>query len=447
MPGKILIIDDEKKMCVVLKTALENTDLSVTTADNGQAALAACERERFDMVLTDIKMPGLSGLDVLQKVKSAYPETEVLLMTAYADTQTAVKAMKMGAYDYLIKPFEIDELRHKIAQILEKGRLRAENRNLRARIQTRYSIENMVGKSGAMQRVYELVHKVAESDATVLIYGESGTGKELVAGAIHQLSRRDQPFVAVNCSALPESLLESELFGHEKGAFTGADWQKPGRFELAAQGTLFLDEIGDISPAIQIKLLRVLQEKEFMRLGGTQTLSLQARLVAATNRDLEKAVQEKIFRQDLYYRIHVFPIVLPPLRERREDIADLVSHFLRQQGLPPDGIEKNALDLLLEYPWPGNVRELENAVERASIMAGTRSIRSSDLPPHLRGETHNLLSLEKTKRVPTLEEMEKTLIRRALEENDGNKSHAAKTLGISRRQLYSKMQRLGLPIK
>jgi DNA-binding NtrC family response regulator len=444
LQGKILIIDDERRMCAVLKAALEDKGLAVTTANSGEAALAAFAVDQFDVVISDIKMPGMNGLQVLEKVKQQSPDTEVLLMTAYADAQTAVEAMKMGAFDYLIKPFEIDELRIKIGQILEKGRLKEENRDLKFQLKKRFSLENMIGKSGAMQKVYQLVEKVAHSDASVLVRGESGTGKELVAQAIHQLSKRDsEPFVAVNCGALPESLLESELFGHERGAFTGAEKQRPGRFELAGKGTIFLDEIGDITTATQIKLLRVLQAHEIVRLGGIETIRIQARTIAATNRNLEEAVKSSQFREDLYYRINVFPIFLPPLRDRKEDVPDLVTHFLQRQNTAPDAIKAAALKLLMQYAWPGNVRELENVIERALIMAGGNAITVNDLPPHIRGEAEMPISLRLNEdELLTIDEMERRMIRKALAKTEGNKTKAAKLLGITRRQIYSMMERL-----
>ncbi len=442
--GKILIIDDERRMCAVLKTALEDKGYAVTTANSGEAAMAAFTIDQFDVVISDIRMPGMNGLEVLERVKQSSPDTEVLLMTAYADAQTAVDAMKKGAFDYLIKPFEIDELRIKVQQILEKGRLQEENRDLKLRLKRRFSLENMVGKSGAMQQVYQLVEKVASSDATVLVRGESGTGKELVAQAIHQLSKRNfGPFVAVNCGALPEGLLESELFGHERGAFTGAEKQKLGRFELAAQGTIFLDEIGDITPATQIKLLRVLQAREIVRVGGTETIRIQARTVAATNRNLEEAVKANQFREDLYYRINVFPIMLPPLRERKEDIPDLTAYFLQRQNASADAIEPKALKLLMDYAWPGNVRELENVIERALIMAGGRAISVKDLPPHLRGEAEMPIAIDLDEsELLTIDEMQRRMIQKALAKTEGNKTKAAKLLGITRRQIYSMMERL-----
>ncbi|HNW58069.1 MAG TPA: sigma-54 dependent transcriptional regulator [bacterium] len=441
--ARLLIVDDEKRMCAVLREALATPQLAVTTAESGEAAWAAISLEHFDVIVSDIKMAGMSGLELLKKVKAAAPETEVLLMTAYADARMAVEAMKSGAFDYIIKPFEIEELRLKVRNILDKHQLRAENRDLRVQLQERFSLENMVGQSGAMQMVYELVEKVAPTDATVIIRGESGTGKELVARAIHQRSRRSEaPFIAVNCSALPETLLESELFGHEKGAFTGAERQKPGRFELAGAGTIFLDEIGDLSPATQVKLLRVLQQREFSRLGGTETLKMQARILTATNRDLEEAVRSNLFREDLYYRVNVFPIHLPPLRDRSEDIPDLVSHFLSLQKADAAGIDAAALQSMMAYRWPGNVRELENIIERALILSGGKTISRDDLPAHIRGQEEGGTACRRGgDELPTLDEMERHLIERAIARAEGNKSKAARLLGITRRQLYSRMER------
>jgi len=441
---KLLIIDDERRMCVVLKTALESDKLAVTTANSGEAAMAAMEVDTFDVIISDIKMPGISGMDVLERVKANSPDTEVLLMTAYADAQTAVNAMKMGAYDYIIKPFEIDELRHKVKNILEKSDLKTENRVLKKKLTRRYSLENMVGKSGPMQKIYELVEKVAASDATVLIRGESGTGKELVAQAIHNLSpRKDEHFLPVNCGALPETLLESELFGYEKGAFTGADKLKPGMFEIADKGSIFLDEIGDMSMATQVKLLRVLQAREIIHLGGSKTIPIKSRTIAATNRNLEEAVKDKGFREDLYYRINVFPIFLPPLRDHKDDIPDLVAHFLQQQNVEADAIEAKALHLLMQYAWPGNVRELENVIERSLIMSGANHIGVTNLPPHIRGEAEMPLAPDiNADELLPIDEMERRMIQKALAKTDGNKTKAAQMLGISRRQLYSMMERL-----
>jgi len=443
--GNILIIDDEPKMCKILKFALEPAGYAVTTAGTAEAGVEAFRNNEYDLVVTDLKMPGKDGLYVLETVKKLRAETEVILMTAYATAQNAVDAMKMGAYDYVIKPFEMDELKLKVNHIVEKHELLQENQTLKKKLKNRYSLENMVGMSGAMQEVYKMVEKVAPTDATVLIRGESGTGKELVAQAIHHLSTRSsEPFVAVNCGALPESLLESELFGHEKGAFTGADKVKIGRFELAAGGTIFLDEIGEISAVTQVKLLRVLQNRQIERLGGTQTITTKARTVAATNRNLEEMLEDKSFREDLYYRINVFPIHLPPLRDRQEDIPNLVAHFLRKLGRGEDAIDGKSLDYLMKYRWPGNVRELENIVERATIMSGSEAISEEDLPVHVR----NMPAAGGGGRLQipvdglSLEQVEKDLIDNALRMAGGNKSRAAKLLGITRRKLYSMMERL-----
>lgn len=443
--GNILIIDDEPKMCKVLKFALEPEGYSVTTAENAEEGMDRFNQNEFDLVVTDLKMPGKDGLFVLDTVKKQKPNTEVILMTAYATAQNAVDAMKKGAYDYIIKPFEMDELKLKVKHIIEKRNLAEENIQLKKELKDKYSLENMVGMSGAMQEVYKMAEKVAPTDATVLIRGESGTGKELVAQAIHHLSpRSSEPFVAVNCGALPESLLESELFGHEKGAFTGADKMKVGRFELAGSGTIFLDEIGEISPSTQVKLLRVLQNRQIERLGGTKTIQIKARTIAATNRDLEEMLKDNSFREDLYYRINVFPINLPPLRDRKEDIPNLVSHFLKKLDKEEDAIDSAVLNHLMKYRWPGNVRELENIVERALIMSGTGKITEEDLPPHIKNipSSSGGGSLEIPAEGLSLEQVEKDLIKNALNKAAGNKSKAAKLLGITRRKLYSMMERL-----
>ncbi len=440
----ILIVDDEARMAAVLKAALEPEGYAIATAINGTTAMNALDTHAYDVVLTDLRMEGPDGLAVLDFAKKRYPHCEVILMTAYATAQTAVEAMKRGAYDYIIKPFEIDELKVKLRHIFEKKSLARENFTLKQELKQRYSIDNMVGQSGVMQEVYKMAHKVAPSDATVLIRGESGTGKELVAQAIHYLSpRADKPFVAINCAALPETLLESELFGYEKGAFTGADKRKLGLFETAGEGTIFLDEIGEISTSIQVKLLRALQNRQIIHLGGHDQIAVKARVIAATNRDLEIAVKEGAFREDFYYRINVFPISVPPLRRRLEDLSDLVSHFLQRAGRDPHGMSAEALEKLRLYPWPGNVRELENVVERSLIMAGDRAIELTDLPPHIQGIQKLPTAFDLPDEGIVLEDIEKKLIHRAIEKAGGNKSKAAKLLGITRRKLYSMLERLG----
>ena len=443
--GNILIIDDEPKMCKILRFALEPVGYQVTTAESAEEGVEKFDGAEFDLVLTDLKMPGKDGLYVLDTVKKKRPDTEVILMTAYATAQNAVDAMKKGAYDYIIKPFEMDELKFKVNHIMEKRKLAAENIQLKQELKDRYSLDNMIGMSGVMQEVYKMVEKVAPTDATVLIRGESGTGKELVAQAIHHLSPRvSEPFIAVNCGALPESLLESELFGHEKGAFTGADKMKLGRFELAGAGTIFLDEIGEISAATQVKLLRVLQNRQIERVGGTKTLEIKARTITATNRDLEEMLRDNAFREDLYYRINVFPITLPPLRDRKEDIPNLVGHFLKKLGRVEGDIDSLSLNQLLKYRWPGNVRELENVIERALIMSGTGKITLDDLAPHVKNlpASPGSASLEIPDEGLSLEQVEIDLIKNALTKTNGNKSRAAKLLGITRRKLYSMMERL-----
>ena len=445
--GKILIIDNERRMCHVLKIALESDGHDITLAFDGAEGIEKILKTTFDVIITDLKMPNKDGLTVLDNAKQVTPHTEIIMMTAYATAQTAVAAMRKGAFDYLIKPFEIDELKLKVKQILEKNRLMQENRELKEQLKNKFSFDNIVGQSETMQKVYQLVEKVANSDATVLIRGESGTGKELIAQAIHQNSHRNKlPFIAVNCGALPESLLESELFGHEKGAFTGADKQKLGRFELAKSGSIFLDEIGDISHATQIKLLRVLQEKEIVRVGGQETLSIKARTIAATNRDLEEAMKTNTFREDLYYRINVFPIYIPPLRERKEDIPDLVTYFLKSNNAAEDKVDGSFVKALMKYHWQGNVRELENVIERSLILAGDEMITADLLPPHIKGEfvtNRSFTNMEIPDEGLSIEEVEKNLLKNALKKAAGNKSNAAKLLGITRRRFYSMMERLG----
>jgi DNA-binding NtrC family response regulator len=448
---RILIVDDETRMCAVLKAALEPEGYAVATATNGAVAMNALSTHAYDLVLTDLKMEGPDGLQVLDFARQRHPQCEVILMTAYATAQTAVEAMKRGAYDYLIKPFELEELKVKIRHLIERRKLSEEketlvreNRSLRQELKQRYSVENIVGQSGPMQEVYKLIQKVAPSDATVLIRGESGTGKELVAQAIHYLSpRADRPFVAINCAALPETLLESELFGYERGAFTGADRRKPGMFESAADGTIFLDEIGEVTLTIQTKLLRALQAKQVIHLGGNEPIPIRARTIAATNRDLEAALKEGRIREDFYYRINVFPITLPSLRRRPEDLPELIGHFLEKFGKDRHAISNGAIEKLRQYAWPGNVRELENVIERALIMAGDQPIAVSDLPSHIQGLQKLPTQFDIPEDGINLEDMEKKLIHRAIEKAGGNKSRAAKLLGITRRKLYSMLERLG----
>ena len=445
MTGKILIIDNEKRMCGVLKAALELDQHHVEVAYDGDAGVHKFQKGEFDIVITDLKMPGKDGIAVLDFVKQASPETEIILMTAYATAQTAVEAMRKGAYDYLIKPFEMVEMKLKVKQILEKKELANENIDLKGKLKEKYSLDNIIGQSEVMVKVYQMVGKVAPRDATVLIRGESGTGKELIAQAIHQQSlRANGAFIAVNCAALPETLLESELFGHEKGAFTGAEKQKRGRFELADGGTIFLDEIGDMSPATQAKLLRILQSKELTRLGSEEMLHVDVRTIAATNRNLEELIKANAFREDLYYRLNVFPIYLPPLRERKDDIPGLVLHFLKKNSQPENKMDPHTLRALMNYHWPGNVRELENIIERMIILSGDDPISVEFLPPQFQGiaQSTGSFSIEIPEAGLSIDAVEKELINKALKKARGNKSHAAKLLGITRRKLYSMMERL-----
>jgi DNA-binding NtrC family response regulator len=415
---------------------------SIDMAFSGSDAIQLLEGDNsYDIVITDLKMQGVDGIQVLKKAKGLTSAPEVILITAFASQNTAVEAMRSGAFDYLIKPFEMEELSLRINRIIAQKKILAENIKLKEELKSQ-QVPNIVGKSIKMREVYRLINKVAESDATVLILGESGTGKELVAEAIHAQSKRaEQRFIAVNCAAVPETLLESELFGHEKGAFTGANECKIGFFELAHNGTLFLDEIGDVSLSIQAKLLRVLQNKEIIRVGGREKIIVDARVLTATNRDLDTMIEEGSFRSDLYYRINIFPLSLPPLRERKEDIPELIEHFLRRLG--EKGITSQAKMKLMEYDWPGNIRELLNILERAAIVA-----ESTIDVQHLTSIANNLKVESELLEIPEegikLDELEKNLILNALEKAEGNKTKAAELLGLTRRRLYSMMDRFGI---
>ncbi|MEQ1846079.1 MAG: sigma-54 dependent transcriptional regulator, partial [Nitrospira sp.] len=381
---KILVVDDEQSLRDVLSIMLKRAGYAVTSAMDGEEAIELLNKEIFDLVITDLRMPKIDGMEVLKAVKSASPETVVLIITAFASADSAVEAMKQGAYDYLTKPFQVDEVQLIIRNALEKRRLTTENMLLKREMASQSSFAQLVGQSEAMQKVFDVVRKVADSKSNVLICGESGTGKELVARAIHYNSARSvMPFVAVNCSAVPETLLESELFGHMKGSFTGAIANKAGLFEVADGGTIFLDEIGDTTPTIQVKLLRVIQEREFRRVGGNHDVKVDVRVVAATNKDLEKAVADGSFREDLYYRLDVIPIRLPPLRMRTGDIPLLVNHFLerfsKESGKPKPVISQEAMHVLLSHEWRGNVRELENLIERVVAFATAELVTDAEV--------------------------------------------------------------------
>jgi two-component system, NtrC family, response regulator PilR len=387
---RILVVDDEPSMREMLRIVLRRDGYDVLIAENGQAALERLRSEPVDLLLSDIRMPDLSGVEVLRAAKEMNRDIVAFMMTAYASTETAVEAMRLGAVDYFTKPFSMDELRLKVRQHLETHRLKEENLLLKRALNARYEFASILGRSDAMQSVFSTIQMVANTNSTVLITGESGTGKELVARAIHFNSlRRDRPFVAVNCGAVPETLLESELFGHVRGAFTGADSNKKGLMEVAEGGTIFLDEIGEMTPPMQVKFLRVLQDRRFRRLGGTQEVQADVRVVAATNQDLPKAVHEGRFREDLFYRINVLSIPLPPLRERAEDIPLLADHFLRefasQMGKPVRTLSADALKLLEAHSWRGNVRQLQNAIERAVALEQTETILPESLPAEIRG--------------------------------------------------------------
>jgi DNA-binding NtrC family response regulator len=446
-PFRILVVDDEPTQLELVGGFLRRQGFDVVAAASGRAAVARFKQEPFDLVLTDQRMPDVSGLELLEAVRTASPETAVVIMTAYGTIETAVSAVKAGAADYLAKPLNLDELLHRIHQIQDRRRLLTENRELRAALAERHRVEGIIGESGAMQEVLSVVRRVAPSDATVLIRGESGTGKELIAKALHYASpRAARPLVKVNCAALAESLLEAELFGHEKGAFTGAVTARKGRFELADGGSLFLDEIGDLPPHLQVKLLRVLQEREFERVGSSRPVKVDVRLLAATHRNLEALVRDGRFRDDLYYRINVVTIPLPPLRERREDLPLLIDHFLRafadKNAKSIRGLTREAHEALLRYDYPGNVRELENLIERAVVLTRDDVIGLTDLPLSLDPQA------TEPERGPGLvaavEGLERRMIREALAKADGVQTRAAELLGIGERVLRYKLKKYGL---
>jgi DNA-binding NtrC family response regulator len=448
-PLRIVVVDDEPAQRELIGGFLKKQGHEVVLAGSGGEALAHVRDRQVDLVLSDCRMPGMSGSDLLGKIREVNPEIPLLLMTAYGTVETAVQAMKEGAADYLAKPLDLEELLVRLNRVAEQGRLRSEVRQLQQQLVERHRLEGIVGESGRMQEVLALVKRVAPSDATVLIRGESGTGKELIARAIHYNSRRAAgPLVSLNCAALPEQLLESELFGHEKGAFTGAVAQRKGRFEAADGGSIFLDEIGDLSTALQVKLLRVLQERQFERIGGNRTLAVDVRILAATHRDLERAMGDGRFREDLYYRLNVVTIQIPPLRERREDIPLLLDHFLHKfagkNRRDVAGITAAARDALLKYDYPGNIRELENVIERAVLLCRGRVIDLEDLPAALRpGERPG--GKRQPQRLPeVLADIERQAIDAALEQYHGVQTQAAEALGISERVLRYKMKKYGL---
>ena len=453
----VLIVDDEKNYTRILGAVLEEEGFEILTANSGPEALEVLEGSDVDLVLTDMKMPLMDGIQLLENIKTRDSELPVIMMTAHGTVDKAVEAMQKGAYSYILKPFDNDRLIIYVRKAVAMFRVIKENRDLRNAVSSQYSFGNIIGKSKVMQQVFDTIRKVAPSNATVLIEGESGTGKELVAKSIHFNSpRREKPFVAVNCSALAETLLESELFGHERGAFTGAVSMRKGRFELADTGTLFLDEIGDMSTGLQVKLLRVLQEKVFERVGGTKPIAVNIRVIAATNRNLKEEMKKGRFREDLYYRLNVVHIALPSLKQRQQDIRLLLDHFIkkyadeRKHSVPVTGIDPDVERLFYEYSWPGNVRELENLIERLMIMSSGGVITPADLPKSFKETAHDDLYIESVpadaKLYDTLTMIEKTMILRALKKTGFVQSRAAELLGIGKSGLNQKIKKYNLDI-
>ena len=444
----ILLIDDDDSLRRVMEFSLTEAGHTVQTAASGEDGLRLFEKGNFDAVITDITMPGMSGMEVLAKVRQRVPTIPVIIITAYGTIESAVEAMKQGAFDYITKPFNRDELRLTLEKAIKMRRLEKENVELRAEVTDRYSFESIICSSEKMKEVLDLAGRVAASDASLLITGESGTGKELLAKGVHFNSRRaNGPFVAVNCAAIPEALIESELFGHVKGSFTGAVRDKEGKFELADGGTLFLDEIGDLRIDLQAKILRALQEREVDRIGGGKPVSVDVRVIAATNKDIERAVKDGAFREDLYYRLNVITLFIPPLRERKEDIPLLAAHFLKKFNADADvRMEASALSVLTAYGWPGNVRELENVIERASVLKRGLLITREELPEKLKKEKMGVenLILNIPEQGISLEELEKKLIIKALEKHKGNQTRAAEFLGITRPTLLYRMEKYRL---
>jgi DNA-binding NtrC family response regulator len=444
--ARVLVVDDEKSVLMLLEEALTQWGYHVTTSGSGVEALAALKTEVFDAALTDIRMPDFSGLDLLREIKKRDESIEVVMMTGYPTITSAVEALKEGAYDYLSKPLILDELHHLMQRLMERRFLRGEVHSLRVRLGEELTVNELIGNSAGMARVKEVIGKVAVTDSPVLIEGESGTGKELVAAAIHRLSQRAKgPFIPVNCSAIPRDLLESEFFGHVRGAFSGAVADALGLFRGANEGTIFLDEIAELPPELQVKLLRVLQEMLVRPVGATKSHPVDVRVIAATNRNLEQAMKSGAFRQDLFYRLNVIRIALPPLRERRDDIPALVNHFIRRFNKrfrrEIRGITADALAGLGAYDFPGNVRELENVIERAFAMGAKEQITLADLPTLL--ARSDVAPTVETRGVPTLAEVEKDLILRALALHNNDKEEAARVLGISRRTIYRRLKEYG----
>jgi two-component system response regulator AtoC len=447
MKSTVLVVEDEEKLRRVVELQLKTAGYDVEQAGTAEEAIKLADRA--DVIITDLRLPGISGLELLQQLRSQDLRTPVIVMTAFGSIETAVEAMKAGAVDFLPKPFSIDHLMTVVGKALEMRALRDENRELRAELSQRYEFDNIIGRSAAMREIFATIERVARTRATVLLCGESGVGKDMIARAIHHHSPRDnKPFVKINCSALPENLMESELFGYEKGAFTGANISKPGKFEQADTGTVFMDEIGDVPSSIQVKLLRVLQDREFERLGSNKVRHVDVRVIAATNVDLRAALEQGEFREDLYYRLNVLPLNIPPLRERKEDIPYLARHFVRKLakdlGSRVESISDGAIERLMEYHWPGNVRELENTIERSLVLANGEVLEAADIridlaPKPRLGSADGFLP-----EGMTLDAYEQSIIREALHRANNNKSQAARLLGLTRNALRYRLSQMGI---
>jgi DNA-binding NtrC family response regulator len=447
MKFNVMVVDDEKNIRAGLGKAIELDGHNVYLAEDGQEALDTLEQEEIDLIIADLKMPRVSGEELLRRVVESYPTLPVIILTGHGTIETAVQAMRDGAYDFLTKPVNLDRLSLLVKRALSTRELALQHRALQEELEQKRQFANIIGKSAEMNRIFDVVRQVAPTKASVLITGESGVGKELIADALHHLSnRKEKPFVKVHCAALSQSLLESELFGHEKGAFTGAVARKRGRFELSHMGSIFLDEIGEIDPSVQIKILRVLQEKTFERVGGEQTLEVDVRIISATNKDLKQEIERGTFREDLYYRLNVVNIHIPPLRERKEDIPLLVAAFIKEFATenekPVEGIDSKARALLYNYSWPGNVRELRNSIESAVVMAKGPIITSDDLPPSITADSES--NYVRIQLGASMADAEKELIRANLAANNGNKSRTAEVLGIGRKTLHRKLAEYGM---
>jgi two-component system, NtrC family, response regulator AtoC len=452
--ASLLVVDDDPVTLDLMREVLAGEGYDVEAAGTGHEALRLCRARPFDLVLTDVRMPGMSGVELMRAVKAELPETVFVVMTAFGNIDTAIAVVREGGYDYLSKPFKMEDVRMVVRRALEQQRLRRENAHLRTELVEKFRLDQMIGRSAPMQELYKTIARTAASRSTVLLLGESGTGKEMAARAIHfNGPRAREKFVTVNCGAIPEPLMESELFGHVRGAFTGAVASREGLFEEADRGTIFLDEVGELSLNVQAKLLRVLQEHEVKRVGGNETLTVDVRVIAATNRDLAAETREGRFREDLFYRLSVVALTMPPLRQRREDIPLLCQHFLDKcraagTGLGVEGISRQAMDLMAQHDWPGNVRELENVIERAVALTSNRFLAVDDLPPHMRhagpGGERLPAAPDAPEELLTLREVQRRHILRVLSAHGGNKSQAAQALGISRRTLIRVAQRFGL---